>query len=144
MVRHLAWLNAVPEGSKKRRREELKEDSIYLNLPEIGDDFLSERLASLFLDLGFYSQSGLGPTTFTWSDLKAFQDVTQIEISPIEIFALRELSQEYLNQLELSKKKTCIVPGAVELPTEEKRRLIAEAMKRGRVEHNEDNARRKK
>lgn len=129
-MRHLAWLHATPEGSKKSRLRsfsELDENSSFLKLPNIEG---AEYLVSLLTELGFVSQSGMSVTSVTWLEMDAWMRRTQLELSLWETLTLKEMSEVYANELVQASAKDRPAPYVyVDPELQSNRDAVAEKLK---------------
>lgn len=78
----MAWLNTCDKGQQKSRRESLDEDK--LELPDV-DPF------AYILDYVVE----VGPIDLTWSDLKAWNEITGYQLSYWELITIKALAVTY-------------------------------------------------
>lgn len=97
-MRHLAWLNAAPEGSKKSRLasyKEVDENSQFLNMPELsGADYI----ITLLFEAGLMSSSGMGPLPLSWQEIESWLTTTERQLCLWERVIVKELSEVYVNE----------------------------------------------
>jgi hypothetical protein len=104
-VRHLAWLNATPDGSKKSRLKSFKEqdeDHNLLNLPEIVG---ASHLLSYLMEVGVAMSSGMGLMPLSWQEIDSWLRVTELPLTTWEKIVLRELSETYVNEYSQASEK---------------------------------------
>lgn len=115
-MRHVAWLNAVPEEPlvkngparppAKSRIDRMKDDGIEPDLPEISAEYL---IAYLW-DAGPALPGAAGPVPLTHSELLAWQENTGIVLAPWETRMLRRLSADYISESGAATKPNAKPP----------------------------------
>lgn len=137
-VRQLAYLRAeletkvnlsVSEGADgeapekatrlKRMRDERNDPDYFPDMPPCDTPFIIEWL----FDVGPMLQTGMGPIPLTEQELLAWQINRGFELQPWQSKFLRQLSAEYLIQLDKSKKERCPAPWQEELQEEDQVRV---------------------
>lgn len=109
-MRHLAWLHATPEGSKKSRLKsykDLDENSSFLKLPNIEG---AEYLVALLSEVGFVQHTGMGAVAVPWTEIESWLNCTQLDLSVWEKLTLKEMSEAYATELALATDKTRPAP----------------------------------
>jgi len=109
-MRHMAWLHAVPEGSKNSRLKSFKaldENSSFLQLPNIEG---AEYLVALLSEVGFVSYSGVGAIAITWSEIESWLNCTELNLSIWEKLMLKEMSEAYASVLSTATDKHTPAP----------------------------------
>ena len=109
-AKHLAWLNATPEGSKKSRRESYSEGgdgSPFLILPELDS---AEYLVQYWHEAGTVGQGAAGPIALSWQEIRAWRQENQYTLSLFEIAAIRRLSDEYVGEYYSASDKSRPAP----------------------------------
>lgn len=104
-MKKLAWLHAVPEGSKSSRLttyRELDENSTYLKLPELED---AAYLVGLLYEAGLMSTAGMGALPLSWQEIDAWLRTTERDLSVWEKLMIRELSEVYVGELNQASAK---------------------------------------
>lgn len=104
-MRHLAWLNATPEGSKKSRLKafrEQDEESNFLKLPPMEG---ADHLVGYLMESGIAMSNGMGLTPLTWQELESWLRVTGLPLSTWEKLMLREMSEAYVNEFSQASAK---------------------------------------
>lgn len=104
-MRQLAWLHAVPEGSKKSRLTQLKEsdgESVFLQFPELDG---AEYMVTLFQEAGLMSSNGMGAVPLSWQEIESWLDVTELRLTVWEKLTIREMSDAYVAALHQSTGK---------------------------------------
>lgn len=107
-MRKLAWLNAIPEGSKDRktRREVLEagsgKDSAFLRLPELDG---AEYIIHMLYEAGTLTLGGMSAAPLSWQEIEAWCRVTEYETSVWERMLVKELSHAYVNELHAATEK---------------------------------------
>lgn len=102
----MAWLHAVPEGSKKSRLasyREQDEDSPFLKLPDI--DETAEYLINLWQEAGLVSTSGTGIIPLTWVDINAWLSVTELTLPVHDKLVIKQLSEAYAAEYNAASDK---------------------------------------
>lgn len=114
-VRHLAWLNAIPDkpdGDKSKRvevsrREALRQSGIdEPEMPIVDAGYI----LSYLWELGPTMSSGGYPGTVTHEEILAWQELSGIKLHPWEAHFLRALSGEYLEESQLATKRNRPAP----------------------------------
>jgi len=133
-VRHMAWLQAVPDDSKAKKtryeileleEEYFKQPSPLKQLPELTGFEMA--YISHLQEFGFCSSNGMGLEPVSFSEIKAWADLQKIELEPFEARILHGLSVAYVAQANKSTKPDSKSPY---LPEEqEKRKAFAEKMR---------------
>lgn len=98
-VRHLGWLHAIPEGSKKSRLASFKavsEEHTSLNMPDIENEHSAGYLIGLLNEAGLMSSSGMGPVPLSWLEIDAWLRCTELDISVWERLTIKRMSEEYV------------------------------------------------
>jgi hypothetical protein len=112
-VRQLAWLHAVPEGSKKSRLTALKDssgdDSVFLQFPELDG---AGYLVALLQEAGLVMSNGMGVIPITWQEIDSWLRVTELELSVWEKLTIREMSEAYAAEFSKSSDKHAVAPYA--------------------------------
>lgn len=109
-MRHLAWLHAAPEGSKKSRLTVFKEqggDSSFLQLPEIDG---AEYMVSLLHEAGLMSGTGMGIIPLTWQEIEAWLRTTELRLSIWEKLTIKEMSEAYVSEFNKASTKDATAP----------------------------------
>ena len=104
-ARHLAWLNATPEGSKKSRREEYTEGgegSPFLLLPNVEE---AEYLVRYWHEAGTVSQGGMGIAPLSWQEIRAWRLENELSLATYEINLIRQMSVEYVGEYHSASAK---------------------------------------
>ena len=129
-MRHMAWLHAVPEGSKNSRLKSFKdfdENSSFLKLPNIEG---AEYLVALLSEVGFVQHTGMGATSIPWTEIDSWLRCTQLNLSVWEKLVLKEMSEVYASQLITSTDKNHPAPYIPEVDdTEERRTHVANKLR---------------
>jgi hypothetical protein len=86
----------------------------------------SSMLVSLLSEIGEAKVDNSGIKEISWQDLKAWLDITGIELTLYEIESMKRLSSIYVSQYYQSTDKSCLAPN-VEKPKD--RDVIASKMK---------------
>lgn len=114
-VRHSAWLNAVPERPKndqseaprRSRLEQSRKDDDQPDMPPIEE---AGYLLGYLFEVGPTMAAGGYPGPVTHEELRAWMDLTGIELQPWEVRFLRRLSHEYLAESRKAEKRDCPAP----------------------------------
>jgi hypothetical protein len=115
-VRHMAWLNAVPDKATKSRREAMGTDP---EMPPCDAQYL----AAYLFEVGPSIAGAMGEGPLTHAELLAWQSNTGIELNAWESRMLKRLSSEYLNAAFSAKEPACLPPwtDAPDVATDEAR-----------------------
>jgi hypothetical protein len=112
-VRQLAWLHAVPEGSKKSRltafRNSADDESTFLQFPDLDG---AGYLVALFQEAGLMLSNGMGPVPLSWQEIEAWLRTTELQLSIWEKLTIREMSEAYVAELHKSADKHAVAPYA--------------------------------
>jgi len=103
-VSHLGWLHAIPEGGKKSRLATFKavdEEHPSLKLPDI-EEHSAGYIIGLLYEAGLMSTSGMGPVPLSWVEIEHWLRCTDRELSLWEKLMVKQLSDEYVNELSLA------------------------------------------
>lgn len=109
-MRHLAWLNASPEGSKKSRLEAFKargDDSSFLEFPKIEG---AEYMVALFQEAGVMQSNGMGVIPLTWQEIESWLRTTELDLSVWEKLTIREMSEAYVAEFTKASAKDAPAP----------------------------------
>jgi hypothetical protein len=111
-VRHLAYLHAVPEGSKKSRLGAFLEsseggESSFIKFPDIDG---AEYLIALFHEAGPMIPTGMGPVPLTWQEIDSWLRCTNLSLSNWEKITIKELSEAYVSELNKATAKDASSP----------------------------------
>lgn len=104
-MRQLAWLHAVPEGSKKSRMtvcREIDPDHDYLRMPSVDG---AEYLIGLLHEAGLMSSSGMSAVPLSWQEIESWLRMTGNELELWERLLIRELSEIYVGELHQATDK---------------------------------------
>lgn len=94
-MRQLAWLHAVPEGSKTSRLKSFNDkddDSAFLQFPELDG---SGYLVNLWQEAGLIMSNGMGVVPLTWQEIESWLRVTELQLTVWEKLTIREMSEAY-------------------------------------------------
>lgn len=105
--KHLAWLNATPEGSKKTRYAQCIEK------PEMPDLEGCEHLIDYLFRLRPGTSNGMGYSSKTWPEIESWARLVKIPLTGWEAETLAQMSEAYCGQLAISSKKDCPAPWAI-------------------------------
>lgn len=133
-VRQSAWLNAIPERAKNDKSEaprisRLEEIRKARNdgefEPEMPPAGAAEYLIVYLWEVGPTMVVGGHAAQVTHVELRAWMDLTGLELEPWEVRFLRRLSGEYLGELYRAEKRECPAPSRQQTGA---RDLVAVAM----------------
>jgi hypothetical protein len=117
-VRQSAWLNTAPERAKNDKseapqlsrieqlRKDLQDDDYQPEMPPVDAEYL---IAYLF-EVGPTMAAGGYPGPLTHEELRAWMDLTGIDLEPWEVRFLRRLSGDYLAESHRAEKRDCPAP----------------------------------
>lgn len=118
-MRQLAWLHAVPEGSKKSRLVAFKDtdgESTFLQFPELeGADYI----VALLQEAGLMSSNGMGAVPLSWQEIDAWLRTTETRLTVWEKLMIKEMSEVYVSDLNKSTSKFAVAPYAPAIEPEE-------------------------
>lgn len=108
VVRSLAWLNAIPKGSKdqKTRREIVEEQGGEIDLPPCSAPFLF----GVLLEIGPAMSGGMSLAPIGWRDIEAWQRCTGVRLPPWQSRMLIGLSRQYVSFGRDAEKPDCPAP----------------------------------
>lgn len=101
-MRHLGWLHATPKGSEKSRLATFKgmrEDHPMLEMPDLESDHAAGYLIGLLFEAGLMSSNGMGPVPISWSEICAWLEATELDVSVWDKLTVKALSEEYVSSL---------------------------------------------
>jgi hypothetical protein len=117
-VRHSAWLNAVPEKpphdkSKAPQMSRLKR--LQQGNPDYEPDMPPvqpqvEYLLGYLFEMGPTLHGDMGPKLLTHEEIQAWQRNIGIKLTPWQVRWMRNLSAEYLGELNRAHKHDCPAP----------------------------------
>jgi hypothetical protein len=114
-MRHLAWLQATPEGATNSRLKSfaaLDENSSFLEMPNVdGADYL----ISLLNEAGLFESNGMGAVPLSWTELHSWLRCTELSLSNWEILSLKQMSEAYVGELNQADKKDRPAPYTPEI-----------------------------
>jgi len=90
------------KGDTKSRGENLLRIRGTLDFPEIEDE---EYLIDYWQDIGLASPGAMGMIPISSSEIRAWQDMSGVQLSVWEYQTLREMSREYVSQYNASNQK---------------------------------------
>lgn len=113
-MRHLAWLHATPEGSKKSRltyftekEEKDGESSPFLQFPELDD---AAYLVPMLREAGLMSSSGMGVVPLSWQEIESWLRCTELQVTIWEKLTIREMSEAYVAEFNKASTKDAAAP----------------------------------
>lgn len=101
----MAWLNAVPRGSKNSRLKSFKErdeDSPLLKLPKTDG---AEYLVDLLYEAGLFESNGMAATALSWQEIQSWLNCTKLELTPWEIMTIKDMSNVYVAEFNQASAK---------------------------------------
>ena len=103
-MRHLAWLNATPEGLKESRLDMCRRLGHEPDLPKVsGQNILIEYL----LRIGQGLQTGMGLVNLPYSEIDAWCRRVRINLTGWQSETLYLMSRAYIGQLHEAKSRDC-------------------------------------
>lgn len=109
-MRHLAWLHATPEGSKKSRMEQYKaldENSNFLKFPEVSR---AEYLVYLLFEAGLVSENGMSVSSLSWQEIESWLNTTQLNLTIWEKLCIKQMSEAYAGEYNRASDKNRSAP----------------------------------
>jgi len=119
-ARQLAWFSAKPKHPErpgsvssrikvadKTRGQEIVDRGGTPLMPDVGD---AAYLVAYWQQMGMVEQGGMGMAPMSSRELAAWCSGAGIDLQPWEFHALREMSKQYLVQLNESEKPECPPP----------------------------------
>lgn len=109
-MRHLAWLHAVPEGSKKSRLASFTDEggeSSFLELPDLED---AAYIVPLLREAGLMSSNGMGVVPVSWQEIESWLRCTELQLTVWEKLTIRELSEAYVSEFNIASKRDAAAP----------------------------------
>lgn len=113
-MRQLAWLHAVPEGSKQSRLVDFKgpDGETTLQFPELEE---AAYLVALLQEAGLMSSTGMGAVPLSWQEIDAWLRTTELSLTVWEKLMIKEMSEVYVSDLHKSTAKLAVAPYAPEV-----------------------------
>lgn len=90
-IRHLAWLNATPDGDKISRFDWFEANGYEAVYPDCDADYILTYLQEIGMSLG--------EQPLNFSEINAYQNVTGIDLQSWEARIIKRLSVAYLSEL---------------------------------------------
>lgn len=139
-VRALAWWHAVPDEPPSRLKNPPKKVALKRvsrmqmridaggepDLPPVEPESLY--LVYALFEAGPVSAAGMGPTSLSWAEIRAWQRCVGTRLAPWEARLIRRLSGEYLTQLHDAAAHDAPIPWIPET-TQERRAKVAAHIK---------------
>jgi hypothetical protein len=103
----LAWLGCTPDKSRHSRLEQIRGNAVRergedgsaivgsaeVHLPEIPMAF--ENLLTFFISSGQATQTGMGLTSLSWAEIKAWREENELDVTLFERDLLKKMSEAY-------------------------------------------------
>jgi hypothetical protein len=106
----------MPDGQKESRLEYLKKsDSLLLKLPGVTN---AEYIVDLFYKSGICLHGFSGAIPLSWSELKAFSDLSGWMLNEVESDVIMDMSKAYVASLSASKDVDAKAPFMTDEATE--------------------------
>lgn len=125
----MAWLGATPkpppgskrakiedEASKISRIDRLKKDGITPPMPPNPAPHILSRL----IEIGLTEANGMGASPLSWREIRAWQELTGVELTPWEARLIRHLSTAYLAESRRGESENCPPPWRAEVTERER------------------------
>jgi hypothetical protein len=80
----------------------------FTKMPDI--DFGFTHLIEWIHELGFFLNGGMGAIPLSYSEIKAFSDLTQNPVTPFDAKVLRDMSNAFISTQEKAKDSECKDP----------------------------------
>jgi hypothetical protein len=123
-VRHDAWLNAIPDRAKHDKPDAARASRIEkmrANWTQSGkheDDFSpdmppldsAEYLIAYLFEIGPAAVAGMGIAPIAHVEMRAWSELTGIDLQPWEVRILRRLSRDYVVESQRATKSDCPAP----------------------------------
>lgn len=93
----MAWLNTIPDGDKSTRQSWLEANGYEVVYPECDADYILVYLQEIGMSLG--------DQPLNFSEIRAYQDVTGIDLQSWESRIIKRLSVAYLSESNLAKSQ---------------------------------------
>ncbi|EPR09869.1 hypothetical protein M527_07005 [Sphingobium indicum IP26] len=84
----------------------MRADGIAIDLPDNPAPYLVDWLS----EVGPLSATGMGPASLAWSEIRDWQSLIGIELTPWEARTLHRLSRDFHHQMQWAKKPNCPPP----------------------------------
>lgn len=110
-VKHLAWLNATPEGLKESRMETFKRH--IKRDPDLPPTNGCEYLLEYLFSIGVGRSSGMGFVAIDWQEIDAWCRRKKIQLTGWESETIFMLSSAYVFQSSQSRDKNSAPPYSV-------------------------------
>lgn len=120
-MRKLAWLHAVPDGSKTRKSrydtyKEADPESLFLQLPDLEG---AEYIIGMLHEAGLMLRTGMGPVPLSWQEIDAWMRVTETNPELWERILIKDLSEAYVGELHRASAKDSACPYMPEVEEQE-------------------------
>jgi hypothetical protein len=116
-VRQSAWLNTAPERAKNDKSDAPRLSRLESMRDSRGEDYQpdmppvdAEYLIGYLWEVGPTMASGGYPGPVTHEEIRAWMDLTGIELQPWEVRFLRRLSGDYMGESQRAEKADCPAP----------------------------------
>jgi hypothetical protein len=107
-VKHLAWLNATPEGLKESRMETFKRH--IKKDPDLPPTNGCEYLLEYFFSIGVGRNSGMSFVAIDWLEIDAWCRCKKIHLTGWEAETIFMMSGAYVSQSQISRQKNSQPP----------------------------------
>ncbi len=105
-MKHLAYLNASPDGSKKSRAEVCRQ--VARKSPDMPDTVGGEHLIEYMLTIGPGMAGAMGYVPLDFAEIAAWDSINLLNMHERKI--IRDLSRTYIAQSNISTKASCLAP----------------------------------
>lgn len=99
----------MPEKAEESRIEQFERAGRDIIWPDLSCPYLFD----LLLNMGAYTNLGMGHVPLSWQEIDSWQKQNGIELKPWELSIIRRSSAAYVQQLQLATKPDCPPPGKV-------------------------------
>lgn len=130
----MAWLNTTPEKRDENqkptqtRREKFEiVKSTLLAMPEF--DLGEEYLLATWREIGMFGHGAMGAVPLTWSEIKAYCELTGVKLDAWEVSVIMRLSRAYVSMLSEAKSPDCAPPYITDEYLDKRKKAAEDAAK---------------
>lgn len=112
-VRHRAWLTASPniKGGKRQSRIQTildnRGEDWEIAMPPVGNELY---IVALLDEVGPVVSNGMGISPVSWTEIRDWKEMLQLELEPWELSLIRQLSSEHATEYSLASDSTRPAP----------------------------------
>lgn len=130
----MAWLNSTPEKRDENQKPTLTRREKYervgsslLAMPEF--DKGEEYLLATWREIGMFGHGAMGAVPLTWSEIKAYCELTGVNLDVWEVGVIMRLSRAYVSMLSEAKNPDAEPPYITDEYLEKRKKAAQDAAK---------------